>query len=93
MRPHERLEVWQTAVDFVVTVYKATEAFPKEERFGLTSQIRGGRLNRGEHCGRCGTRLVTRILLFLIELTGFGKRIGDRTSNRASAFLSERSSV
>ena len=41
MRPHERLEVWQTAVDFVVTVYKATEAFPKEERFGLTSQIRG----------------------------------------------------
>jgi four helix bundle protein len=27
-------------VDFVVTVYKATESFPKEERFGLTSQIR-----------------------------------------------------
>src|SRR5687767_2000420 len=40
MRPHERLEVWQTAVDFVVTVYKETEGFPKEERFGLTSQIR-----------------------------------------------------
>lgn len=40
MRPHERLEVWQTAVDFVVTVYKETDEFPKEERFGLTSQIR-----------------------------------------------------
>lgn len=40
MRPHERLEVWQTAVDFVVTVYKETEGFPKEEQFGLTSQIR-----------------------------------------------------
>ena len=40
MRPHERLEVWQTAVDFVVTVYKETEGFPKEGRFGLTSQIR-----------------------------------------------------
>lgn len=34
MRPHEK------AVDFVVTVYKVTEAFPKEEKFGLISQIR-----------------------------------------------------
>lgn len=40
MRPHERLEVWKTAVEFVVSVYRATESFPKEERFGLTSQIR-----------------------------------------------------
>jgi four helix bundle protein len=40
MRPHERLEVWQTAVDFVVDVYRETESFPKDERFGLTSQVR-----------------------------------------------------
>ena len=40
MRPHEKLEVWNRAVDFVVTLYKMTEAFPKEEKFGLISQIR-----------------------------------------------------
>ncbi len=40
MRPHENLNVWKKAVDFVVEVYKATECFPKEEEFGLTSQIR-----------------------------------------------------
>jgi four helix bundle protein len=40
MRPHEKLEAWSKAVDFVVEVYKITDAFPKEERFGLTSQIR-----------------------------------------------------
>ncbi len=40
MRPHEKLDVWRAAVDFVVTVYKATDSFPKEEKFGLTSQIR-----------------------------------------------------
>jgi four helix bundle protein len=40
MRPHEKLEAWSKAIDFVVTVYKATETFPKEEKFGLTSQIR-----------------------------------------------------
>ncbi len=40
MRPHEKLEAWSKAVEFVVDIYKVTEAFPKEERFGLTSQIR-----------------------------------------------------
>lgn len=40
MRPHERLDVWRKAIDFVVAVYKATESFPKEEKFGLTSQLR-----------------------------------------------------
>jgi four helix bundle protein len=40
MRPHERLDVWKKGIDFVVTLYKATDRFPKEERFGLTSQLR-----------------------------------------------------
>lgn len=40
MRPHHQLEAWKKAVDFVVMVYKATDGFPKEEKFGLTSQIR-----------------------------------------------------
>ena len=40
MRPHEKLEVWNRAVEFVVTIYKGTSEFPKEEKFGLTSQIR-----------------------------------------------------
>lgn len=40
MRPHEKLDVWNKAIDFVVTVYRATDSFPKDEKFGLTSQIR-----------------------------------------------------
>jgi four helix bundle protein len=40
MRPHEKLEAWSQAIDFVIDVYKSTESFPKEEKFGLTSQIR-----------------------------------------------------
>jgi four helix bundle protein len=40
MRPHERLDVWNKAIDLVTMVYRATESFPREERFGLTSQIR-----------------------------------------------------
>ena len=40
MRPHEKLDVWKKSVDFVVAIYKATESFPRDERFGLTSQLR-----------------------------------------------------
>ncbi|HEX8355127.1 MAG TPA: four helix bundle protein [Pyrinomonadaceae bacterium] len=40
MRPHEKLETWSLAMDFVIDTYRATDAFPKEEKFGLTSQIR-----------------------------------------------------
>lgn len=40
VRPHQRLEVWSRAVEFVVEVYKATARFPPKEKYGLTSQIR-----------------------------------------------------
>ncbi len=34
------LIVWQKAHEFVLSVYRLSENFPKEERFGLTSQLR-----------------------------------------------------
>jgi len=40
MRPHQKLEAWSRAIDLVTDVYKSTEHFPKEERYGLTGQIR-----------------------------------------------------
>ena len=36
----KELKIWQKAIDLTVDVYKATEKFPKEELYGLTSQIR-----------------------------------------------------
>ena len=40
MRSHNNLDAWQRSIDFVTEIYKSTETFPKDERFGLTSQIR-----------------------------------------------------
>ena len=34
------LKVWQKAYQLCLDIYRATREFPKEERFGLTSQIR-----------------------------------------------------
>jgi len=37
---HKDLVVWQKSMDAVVLVYRLTENFPKEEIYGLTSQMR-----------------------------------------------------
>ena len=37
---YEGLVAWQWAVDFVVCIYRLTRDWPKEEQYGLTSQIR-----------------------------------------------------
>ena len=34
------IKAWQRADDFVVSVYRATQAFPKDERYGLVTQMR-----------------------------------------------------
>ncbi|MBI3627437.1 MAG: four helix bundle protein [Candidatus Sungbacteria bacterium] len=41
----ENLEVWKDAKAFVNEIYGATKSFPKDEQFGLTSQIRRAALS------------------------------------------------
>lgn len=36
----EKLTVWQKAMDFCELIYEESKKFPKEEMFGLTSQLR-----------------------------------------------------
>ena len=36
----KELKIWNKAMELTVEIYKATEKFPKEETYGLTSQIR-----------------------------------------------------
>lgn len=40
MANFKELLVWQRSIDFVTEIYRTTEAFPKDEIYGLTSQIR-----------------------------------------------------
>lgn len=40
MRDHRRLRAFELADTLVLSIYSATMAFPKEEQFGLTSQLR-----------------------------------------------------
>lgn len=40
MHDYKKLQVWTEAVDLAVEIYKLTDKFPKDERFGLISQLR-----------------------------------------------------
>src|SRR5271167_1299438 len=56
MRNYKDLHVWEKAHTLTLAVYKDTQRFPAEERFGLTSQIRRSYssfpANLAEGCGR-----------------------------------------
>ena len=40
MRDHKKLKAFQLADEVAIETYKITRRFPKEELFGLTSQMR-----------------------------------------------------
>ena len=40
METHKDLRVWQQSIEMVTSIYLLTRSFPKEELFGLVSQLR-----------------------------------------------------
>ena len=40
VQSYRQLIAWQKAMDFVAEVYRVTRGFPKEEMYGVTSQLR-----------------------------------------------------
>ncbi len=58
MKNFRDLKVWQRSHDFVLKLYRSTSTFPRDEIYGLTSQIRRAAVsvpsNIAEGCGRDG---------------------------------------
>ena len=56
MQDFRKLKVWECSHQFTLKIYELTRRFPKEEMFGLTSQLRRAvvsvELNLAEGCGR-----------------------------------------
>jgi four helix bundle protein len=40
VQSYQELEVWKVAMDLAAECYRVTQAFPSDELFGMTSQIR-----------------------------------------------------
>src|SRR6266545_6431941 len=58
MKDFHELKVWQKAHQLTLAVYRVTAGFPREELYGLTSQLRRAcssvAANLAEGCGRQG---------------------------------------
>ena len=66
MKDFKKLKVWQKAHRLTLDVYQASATFPREELYGLTSQIRRSCLsipsNIAEGCGRVSDTDFARFL-------------------------------
>ncbi len=65
-RPHYNLEAWKEAMSLVKAVYQVTQAFPKDEMFGLTAQMRRAAVsvpsNLAEGAARTGRKEFAQFL-------------------------------
>ena len=66
MAPFERFDAWQMGHRLALLVYRVTESWPREERFGLTNQVRRAALsiptNIAEGAAKRGRREFRRFL-------------------------------
>lgn len=66
VKSHKDLKVWKESMELVVLIYAATKEFPKDELYGLTSQIRRASIsipsNIAEGAGRNGSKEFIRFL-------------------------------
>jgi len=66
MPSYERLAAWKLSYAMALQIYNATDRFPRDERYGLTSQLRRAAFsvaaNIAEGCAKRGRREFARYL-------------------------------
>ena len=71
MKDFRDLRVWERARQLTLQVYKVTGSFPREERYGLTSQIRRWSASIGANIAEgCGKRSNNEFQRFLQIASG-----------------------
>ena len=67
-RKHRDLRAWQAAVELVELIYQVTAAFPREELFGLTSQMRRAAVSVPANIAEGAARRGTKELLHALNI-------------------------
>lgn len=91
MKSHRELDVWNKAIDFSVIIYKITNDFPREEIYGLVSQMRRAAVSIGANISEGAARNSRKDLIrFLYIARGSASEldtlleISDRTNMTSS---------
>lgn len=61
----ENLEVYQEAIEFAVRIYVITKSFPKEEWFGIVSQLRRAAISVSSNIAEGSSRTKKQFIHFL----------------------------
>jgi four helix bundle protein len=64
----EKLDVWKDAKDFVVKIYRLTEVYPNDEKFGLVHQIRRASLSLTNNIAEGTSRRTNKEKIRFIEI-------------------------
>ncbi len=102
-KPHKKLLVWQKAVELCLLIYEVTERFPKQEMFGLISQMRRAALSVASNLAEGSARIFKKELHQFINIargslseldtqTEIAARLGfmaEAKKNQVDALLSE----
>ena len=100
MQDFRKLIVWQRSMNLAAACYRLTKDFPREERFGLVSQIRRSAVsipsNIAEGCGRNSPREFRRFLRIAygsgceVETqVRIARQVGIDSSDKTTAVLEE----
>jgi four helix bundle protein len=59
-KPHKKLDAWREAVELTLSIYHATDNFPREHRFALTDQIHRAALSVASNIAEGAARQTKR---------------------------------
>src|SRR3954462_15877476 len=80
IRTYRELIVWQKAMDLVVSTYEMTRSLPREEQFGLTSQMRRAAISIVANLAEGSVRTKKEFLHFVTIARGSLKELEALTS-------------
>lgn len=69
-RPHKNLEVWKKGMELVSLIYRVTAEFPREEIYGLTSQMRRAAVSIPSNIAEGAARYSQKEFLQFLNIAG-----------------------
>jgi four helix bundle protein len=68
MKSHKDLDVWRLSIDLATDVYDVTKSFPKEEQYGMVSQMRRSAISIASNIAEGAARRSNKEFLQFIHI-------------------------